>query len=398
LALTDRVILNLKPKDKRYDLSDGANYGGGNLLIRVQPSGGRYFIYRTKVNGKDRQITLGKYPELTLSAARIKAAEYGEQRQEGIDPASLPAFELEQMTLAHLAGEYLERWAKPKKKSWESDRRYLDRDVLPKIGNVRLSDFRRAHIRPILDEKLQNGSPMAANMTLAIVRKMLNWAVENDYMAANPLASMAQPQSPRSKDRVLSEQEIRVFWGKYTNTDARVRMSLTTALALRMILVTAQRPGEVAGMEWSELDGDWWNLPAERAKNKLAHRIPLNRMALDILALMREIRCNNVVFPTTRYASRLGRHMSTGTMGEAISRQIERETNPMPWFTPHDLRRTAASHMASLGTQPLVISRLLNHKEGGITQIYNRYSYDMEKREAMDRWADRITEMVGSGE
>ncbi|WP_272941231.1 tyrosine-type recombinase/integrase [Acidithiobacillus ferrivorans] len=72
--------------------------------------------------------------------------------------------------------------------------------------------------------------------------------------------------------------------------------------------------------------------------------------------------------------------------------------SPPPWFTPHDLRRTAASHMASLGTQPLVISRLLNHKEGGITQIYNRYSYDVEKREAMDKWADRITGMVGIDE
>lgn len=398
MGLTDRAIQNLKPKDKRYDLSDGANYGGGNLLIRVQPSGGRYFVYRTKVNGKDRQITLGKYPELTLSAARIKAAEYGEQRHDGVDPVSLPAFELEQMTIADLASEYLERWAKPKKKSWESDQRYLDRDVVPRIGNVRLSDIRRAHIRPLLDEKLKNGFPMSANMMLSIVRKMLNWAVENDYMIANPLGGMSQPHSPRSKDRVLSEREIRVLWGKYTNTGARVRISLTTALALRMILVTAQRPGEVAGMKWSELDGDWWNLPAERAKNKLAHRIPLNRLAMDILALMGEIRCNDVVFPTTRYAARLGRHMNMNTMGEAISRQMKMETNPMPWFTPHDLRRTAASHMASMGTQPLVISRLLNHKEGGITQIYNRYSYDVEKREAMDKWADRITEMVGSNE
>ncbi|MBU2772621.1 site-specific integrase [Acidithiobacillus ferrooxidans] len=149
-------------------------------------------------------------------------------------------------------------------------------------------------------------------------------------------------------------------------------------------------------MEWSELDGDWWNHPAERAKNGLAHRIPLNRLALDILERMAGVRCSTAVFPSTQYAPLLGRHLNPNTLGFAISRQMV--FTPTPWFTPHDLRRTAASHMASMGTQPLVISRLLNHKEGGITQIYNRYSYDKEKREAMDQWADRITEMVDSGE
>ncbi|MBU2767693.1 tyrosine-type recombinase/integrase [Acidithiobacillus ferrivorans] len=396
MALTDRAIQHLKPKDKRYDVSDGTNYGGGNLMIRVQPSGSRYFVYRTKVAGKDRQITIGKYPSVSLSEARIKAAEYGEQRADGIDPALTPAFELEQMTIQSLTHEFMERWSKPRKKSWRQDERILNRDVLPKLGSILLTDFRRAHLRPVLEEKVSADTPMSANMILSIVRKMLNWAVDNDYLAANPLSGMTQPHKPQSKDRVLSANEIKVLWREYTDPDLRERIAVTTAMALRMILVTAQRPGEVVGMEWPELDGDWWNLPAERAKNGLAHRIPLNRLALDILERMAGIRCSTAVFPSTRYAPLLGRHMNPNTLGFAISRQMV--FTPIPWFTPHDLRRTAASHMASMGTQPLVISRLLNHKEGGITQIYNRYSYDVEKREAMDKWADRITEMVGSDE
>ncbi|WP_297467200.1 Arm DNA-binding domain-containing protein [Acidithiobacillus sp.] len=116
MALTDRAIQHLKPKDKRYDVSDGTNYGGGNLLIRVQPSGSRYFVYRTLVNGKDRQITLGKYPSLSLSEARIKAAEYGEQRADGVDPARTPTFELEQMTIQGLAHD-MERGRSPGRKA-----------------------------------------------------------------------------------------------------------------------------------------------------------------------------------------------------------------------------------------------------------------------------------------
>ena len=393
VALTDRAIQHLKPKDKRYDVSDGANYGGGNLLIRVQPSGSRYFVYRTKVNGKDRQITLGKYPSLSLSEARIKAAEYGEQRADGIDPALTPTFELEQMTIQGLAHEFMERWSKPRKKSWRQDERILNRDVLPKLGAILLTDFKRAHLRPILEGKVNDDKPMSANMILSIVRKMLNWAVDNDYMVANPLAGMTQPHTPVAKDRVLSDQEIKTFWTVYADPDARERLPLSTAMALRMILVTAQRPGEVSGMCWSEVDGDWWNLPAERAKNGLAHRVPLSTAALSILGRMSEIRCSDNVFPSTRYPGIRGNSMNESTLSAAVSRQMA--FTPLPWFTPHDLRRTAASHMASMGTLPLVISRILNHKEGGITQIYNRYSYDKEKREAMETWGEQLEKMAG---
>ena len=393
MALTDRTIQHLKPKDKRYDVSDGTNYGGGNLLIRVQPSGSRYFIYRTLVNGKDRQITLGKYPALSLSEARIKAAEYGEQRADGVDPAATPAFALEQMTIQGLAQEFMERWSKPRKKSWRADERILNRDVLPRLGGVLLTDFKRAHLRSILEEKVREGVPMSANMILSIVRKMLNWAVDNDYLQANPLTGMTQPHTPVSKDRVLSDSEIKTFWTVYADPDARERLPLSTAMALRMILVTAQRPGEVSGMRWGEVEGDWWNLPADRAKNGLAHRVPLSKVALGILGRMSEIRCSDHVFPSTRYPGIRGSAMNPNTLSAAVSRQME--FTPMPWFTPHDLRRTAASHMASIGIPPLVISRILNHKEGGITRIYNRYSYDQEKREAVERWGEQLEKMAG---
>ncbi len=392
MALTDRAIQHLKPKDKRYDISDGANYGGGNLLIRVQPSGSKYFVYRTKINGKDRQITLGKYPALSLSDARIKAAEYGEQRADGVDPAATPAFALEQMTIQTLAQEFMERWSKPRKKSWRQDERILNRDVLPRLGGILVSEFRRANLRPILEEKVREGVPMSANMILSVVRKMLNWAVENDYLQANPLTGMTQPHTPVSKDRVLSAPEIKIFWTVYADPEARERLPLSTAMALRMILVTAQRPGEVSGMKWSEIEGDWWNLPAERTKNGLAHRIPLSTLALDILRRMAEMRYSDHVFPSTRYPGIRGNAMNPNTLSAAVARQMN--FTPLPWFTPHDLRRTAASHMASMGVPPLVISRILNHKEGGITRIYNRYSYDQEKRDALEAWAERLVNLV----
>ncbi|WP_297467196.1 site-specific integrase [Acidithiobacillus sp.] len=256
-----------------------------------------------------------------------------------------------------------------------------------------MTDFKRAHLRGILEEKMQEGVPMSANMILCIVRKMLNWAVDNDYLQANPLTGMTRPHTPAAKDRVLSDHEIKTFWTVYADPNARERLPLSTAMALRMILVTAQRPGEISDMRWSEVDEDWWNLPADRAKNGLAHRVPLSTAALRILKKMSEIRCSDYVFPSTRYPAIRGNSMNESTLSAAVSRQMA--FTPLPWFTPHDLRRTAASHMASMGTQPLVISRILNHKEGGITQIYNRYSYDKEKREAMEMWGEQLEKMVG---
>lgn len=132
----------------------------------------------------------------------------------------------------------------------------------------------------------------------------------------------------------------------------------------------------------------WWTIPAQRSKNGLAHRVPLSRPALQIIAS----RPNDglYLFPSPKDGTK---HIRISSLSHAMRNNIDMlGVEP---FTPHDLRRTAASQMAGMGISRLVIARILNHAESGVTAIYDRHSYDNEKREALDAWAERIGEIIG---
>lgn len=163
-----------------------------------------------------------------------------------------------------------------------------------------------------------------------------------------------------------------------------------TAATFKLRLLTAQRGAEVLAMRWDHLSGGWWTIPAEIAKNGLAHRVP---SSAPVLALLDEIRPlgedSEWVFPG---ADGEGHRV---TIHKAHSR-IRRRCGVS--FVPHDLRRTAASHMTGMGISRLVVSKLLNHVETGITSVYDRHSYDAEKRAALDAWARRVEEIVAGRE
>ena len=200
-----------------------------------------------------------------------------------------------------------------------------------------------------------------------------------------------KPGIDRSTDRVLSSEEIRKLWPALDGP----WFSKRVAAAVRLILVTAQRPGEVVSVQHEELDldGGWWTIPAERAKNGLAHRVPLNQMAREILNSLPAV--SPWVFPSPDK----NRHMHRNAMTQALCRARMRETEALEVkdFSPHDLRRTAASHMASAGVERFVIGRLLNHAESGITRVYDRHSYDAEKQRAAEKWA-RLLSAILTGE
>jgi len=175
---------------------------------------------------------------------------------------------------------------------------------------------------------------------------------------------------------VLSEIEIRTLWKALDAESAEM------AAGFRLRLLTAQRGGEVFNIRWEDLDLDnrWWTIPAEDAKNKLPHRVPLSTPALKILnALIKDDRSGFYVLAGAR--GKRGRAEAASRLGVTD-------------FVGHDLRRTAASYMASDGVQRLVIGKILNHVEPGVTRVYDRHSYDAEKREALDAWARRLTTIL----
>jgi len=292
-----------------------------------------------------------------------------------------------------MAREYLERHAKPKKRSWREDERILVANVLPRWRARRARDITAHDVRRLLDAIVDRGAPIQANRTFALVRRIFNWAAAPDRalvpQSHNPCRGLERPAPERQRERVLGTAELRAVWKALDAEGAH------TAALFKLYLLTAQRDGELRSMAWADLDVDagWWTIPAERSKNKRAHRVPLSPPAVHLLRELADTRTAALpsVFPTTR--------RSASGYRERVYKAVARirRTSGVVDFTPHDLRRTAASHMTSMGIPRLTVSKLLNHAERGVTAVYDRYGYDREKQEAVDAWARRLVEIVSGG-
>jgi integrase len=201
------------------------------------------------------------------------------------------------------------------------------------------------------------------------------------------------PAKEKRRDRVLSAAEIAALWRALDSTELAISKAIR--LALKFQLITAQRKGEVIAAEWSEVDllAGVWTIPAEKAKNGMPHRVPLSSLAravLDEVALIRGAEAG-WLFPSPK-------EVSAPLGDESIDHAMRTHRSVLGTgdATPRDLRRTAASHMTSIGITRLVVSKILNHAEPGVTAVYDRHSYDAEKRAALDAWGARLEEIVGS--
>ncbi len=384
MKFTNTSIKALKPKDKRYVVYETAGKGLG---VRVEPSGRITFFLEYRFDGKNRIYTIGKYPTKSLAGARTEATKARDKVGQGIDPGKQKIQEKiahrESYTVFDLSEEFIEKWSKPRKKTWREDERCLHKEVIPLIGKKKAREIRRRDIILILDQIVDRGSPGMANRTLNVISKMFNFAVSRDILDTSPSVAIAMPAEKKERDRVLDEPEIKKFWNELEKS----KMSISNILALKLMLSTAQRRGEVVSAEWKELDlkKGWWDIPPERTKNGIRHRVPLNNLAKKIL---KEIRKNSkksgFLFPSTRRDGPIDSRATTKAL-----RKIQKDIG-LEHFTPHDLRRTAATMMTALGFQRLIVSKILNHSESGTTKIYDRYTYDDEKKKALEAWGRKL--------
>jgi integrase len=331
-----------------------------------------------------------------LADARLKLAAARKLLEYGIDPGDREVesrrAERSAETVGDLVEAYLEKWARPRKRSAAEDERILRKDVTSAWGYKKAKDIARRDVIALLDRIVERGSPIAANRTLAVCRRMFGWALSRDIVPTNPCAAVKAPGKETRRDRVLSTDEIAVFWRSLA--DPALPISKPIRLALKLQLVTAQRKGEVIDAEWSEfdLDGGMWTIPGERAKNGLPHRVPLSQMAMTVLdevrAMLPEASATKWLFASPRREGPV-----TGPAVDHAMRD-NREALGTGDATPHDLRRTAASYMTSIGISRLVVSKILNHAEAGVTAVYDRHSYDAEKRAALDAWGARLQQIV----
>jgi integrase len=319
-----------------------------------------------------------------LADARTRAKELLAQVTQGDDPAATRRAAREAATFEELAQEYIERHAKPKKRSWHEDARIISTYVPQSWRRQPANTITRRQVRDLLDG-LAEKTPIMANRVLACLRKVFNWGLGRELIDANPCAGIERPAAEHQRDRVLNPEEIRRLWKALEDEDP------PTAALFRLYFLTTARGYELRTMRWDDLDleSGWWTIPAERSKNRLAHRVPLSPLAVSILRDLRGRATNSPwVFE------------STGPEGYRVSIQKAalriRAATGLD-FTPHDLRRTAASHLTGeLKVSRLVVSKLLNHVERGVTAIYDRASYDQEKRQAVDKLARYLKAVVSA--
>ena len=386
MRLSEKAIKRLPLPERGNKIHYDEDVPGFGL--RLTKAGGRAFVVNYRVNGHERRLTIGPWPAWSATAAREYAKELRRKIDRGEDPLGVKQLRRGDPTFGDLVEQYLAIEAQ-RQKGFAEYERILRRDALPEWKNFRAADIRRRDVIALIEEKAKT-APIGANRLFELLRRAFNFGIRRDMLEANPCALVRKPGEERSKDRVLSRDEIRTLWTALDGPG----FSEHTAAALRLILVTAQRPGEVITVEWDEIDlGEaWWTLPAEKAKNGLAHRVPLNTTARAILESLPRV--SKFVFPSPRDSQPMHR----AALALALRRAREREEDALEvkGFAPHDLRRTAASHMASAGVERFVIGRVLNHVEPGVTRVYDRHSYDAEKSRALLTWERRLCTFVGN--
>ena len=388
MRFTDRGIQALKPKAERYEAWEGGRTGLG---VRVAPSGRKSFVYMYRFNGKPRRMTLGVYPRIGLASARVLHAKAKQQRERGIDPGAehiaKRRAEHDAETIRELVEEYLEKHARPNKRSAHADERTLRKEVLLVWGSRKAKSITRRDVIRLLDGIVDRGAPVMANRTLAVVRKMFNFAISRDIIDASPCVMIQAPAKETPRDRVLSPAEIGAFW---RGLDA-AKMSDQVRLALKLMLVSAQRREEVTGAPWAEFDltDKIWEIPGARTKNGLAHRVPLAALTLELLREIREAAGESEwLFPSPK----ADKPIVPDAASHALRNNLE--AIGVEGITPHDLRRSAASHMTELGIPRLVVSKILNHADGSITGVYDRYGYGAEKLRALERWGRKLQTII----
>ena len=269
--------------------------------------------------------------------------------------------------------------------------------------------MKKSDIHDLLDEIVDRGAPIVANRTLAVFRRLCNWAVERGIIDTSPCDKIKAPAAEESRDRVLTDDEVRLAWGAFE------RVGWPFGQIAQLLLLTGARRDEVASARWNEIDlnASTWTIAKERSKNGIAHEIPLSEAATNILRSLPRIgdKRDALIFSTTGRTpvsgfSRAKEAVDTEILVALKERAVESGLTPEDVLAPerwtlHDLRRTAASGMAGLGIAPHVVEAVLNHRSGtikGVAAVYNRYTYAAEKRQALDAWARRLGVIAAGAE
>ena len=347
------------------------------LYLVVQPSSGhKSWAVRCRRNGRPTKITIGPYPRINLIEARESAARILRNVAEGREPTPRAAGSVEDVV-----EQFLRTYARPRHR--HSTLRDCERAVgvaLIAWRGRRLETITKGDVRSLLADIV---APSASNQTYKHLRRFFSWCVEADILTSSPFAGLKKLHKDKSRERVLTDDELRRVWL------AADKLGYPFGVFVKLAILTGQRRSEIAGMRRDELRDGNWTLPGTRTKNGRVHVVPLSRQAAELIDQQPCV-SDQFVFSSLGDKPISGFHNAKAT--------LDRISNVADW-TVHDLRRTTASGMARLGESLVVIEKVLNHVSGslaGIVGVYQRHEFAVEKRAALQQWADHVERLVRS--
>jgi integrase len=346
------------------------------LALRVEPTGHRSYKVIYTFNGRPRWYTIGDAKAIDLSVARKQARLVMNDVADGRDPAAERKAERAAGTFEELAARYVEEHAKKRNKSWRQGHALVRRYCLPRWAKVKPGDITRADVKALMG---MIEAPILANQVLASASAIFSWGIKQEIIPTNP-CKLVDRNATRSRERVLSERELPLFWAAFDNAGA-------AGVALKLILLTGQRPGEVTHMRREHIEAGWWTLPGEPiealgwpgTKNGVTHRVWIPEPAQRLIATNSS---EGIVLSGLRVQL------------DATLRKICAGLGIADKVTPHDLRRTHGTMITGLGFGRAAMNRIQNHREGGIGDVYDRYDYSTQNKTIMEAVATRIMALV----
>lgn len=395
--LTDLAIRNLKPREKAYKVADR-----DGMYLVISPMGNRTFRFDYRFNGRRETLTIGRYPELSLTQAREALIEARRQIRDGISPARAKADgkqgRRDTVTFGGHAALWLEN-AGLAESTKAMRKSILDRDILPVLGKRLLEEIRPSELMALCDRIKARGAPATAVHTREIVGQVYRYAIGRGLQVENPADKIQASKIAvfRPRDRALSPVEIRSFFSALES----VATLPTLKLALRLILLTMVRKGELIGALWSEVDFEQaaWTIPAARMKAGRAHVVYLSNQALDILVALKTCAGGSLYLLPGRYDTEAG--ISNATLNRVIDATLTKlsaEGREMEPFTVHDLRRTGSTLLHEAGFNSDWIEKCLAHVQKGVRAIYNKAEYAEQRRQMLQAWADMVDGWIRGGD
>jgi integrase len=388
--LTVRAVQAAKPERTRREVPDGTGTG---LYLAIEPTGTKSWVLRCRHAGTPKRITLGRAGEggLSLVAARHAAAAARHRLEQGIVSAPSARSETgeaavgDRIETAVAAFLELHAFKKNRISTAQAAERIFNRLVLPKWKGRSVHSIRRRDVIDLI-EHIATDRPYLANRTLGVLSKFFHWLMSRDVLAVSPVSGVERPHKEEVRNRTLTDVELRALWLACEDDGP-------FGQALRMLVLTGARRNEVSHMKWGEIDEEQrlWVLPSARAKNAREHAIPLSSQAWALIQTMPRFAGCEFVFTAD------GRSPIAG-WAKAKTRLSGKAGIAEEDWRLHDLRRTAASGLARLGVSVPAIEKALNHQSGvfrGIVSTYQTHDYADEIRIALQRWADRVEQIVG---